>query len=302
MKKAQIVLNPTAGNGKHTKKDLLHKVEKEGFKTAYVSTDEKGWEDFLRNKPDIIFLAGGDGTVHKLAAALLKAPIEARRPPIHLFPYGTANNIATTLKIPSNVPAHEIEFDRRKLRFDYGSISGLKEQVFFLESVGMGIFPELISEMKKKEVEAENTSKKLQRTLEVLLKIIRDFKSEEAEIIADGITIKGKFLMVELMNIKYVGPNLKLAPAADFGDGYLDLVLIPEESRRELQDYLLGLIREDKESLDVRVFSKTIRAKEIEFKHYNTPAHVDDDLVETGKSFKVSVEPAGLQFLEVNAS
>ncbi|GHA44338.1 diacylglycerol kinase [Salinimicrobium marinum] len=301
MKVAQIVHNPTAGNGKHTKKDLLHKVEKEGFETKYVSTDETGWEDFLKNEPDVIFLAGGDGTVHKLAAVLLKAPIVKRRIPIHLFPHGTANNIATTLKIPSNVSAHEINFNGRKLNFDNGSITGLEEQNFFLESVGMGIFPELISEMKKKDIEAETLSEKLQRTLEVLLKIIRNFKAEEAEIVADDITIKGKFLMVELMNIKYVGPNLKLAPAADPGDGYFDLVLIPEESRRELQDYLLKLIKDDRESLDVREFSKTIRAKKVEFKRYRTPAHIDDDLNDTAKSFTVSVQPAGFQFLEITS-
>lgn len=304
MKLAQIVHNPTAGNENHTKEDLLNYLEKDGLEIKYVSTDDEGWEDFRQNDLDIVFVAGGDGTVHKLAATLLRSGERIKKVPVHLLPLGTANNIATTLDIPLDVANHKINTTGPTKSFDCGRIKGIDEQDFFLESVGVGIFPKLISEMEENHVETEAPAEKLQRTLQILLKIIRNFKAEKAEIVADGLTIKGSFLMLELMNIKYVGPNLELAPAADPGDGYLDLVLIPEESRPELEDFLSKMIKDKHQSLDIREFSKTIRAKNIEFRFYGGPLHVDDDLIpgDVAKGFTVAIEPAAFEFLEVKSS
>jgi diacylglycerol kinase (ATP) len=95
----------------------------------------------------------------------------------------------------------------------------------------------------------------------------------------DGITIEGSFLMVELMNIKSVGPNLKLATNADPGDGYFDLVMIPEQNRAELDNYLDKMIEGKPDLVDLNQFVKTIRVRKLKMKWFGSKVHVDDSLI-----------------------
>src|SRR5680860_18619 len=101
MKIAQIIHNPTSGNAEHSKEELIKMVEKTGYEVHYISTNDEGWEKFDQNNLDLIVVAGGDGTVRKLAAVLLKNNVPDKQIPIHVLPFGTANNIARSLGIPT---------------------------------------------------------------------------------------------------------------------------------------------------------------------------------------------------------
>src|SRR5262249_39763741 len=93
-KSARLFHNPGAGHGEHPKEELISLVEAAGFECEYSSTKTEGWEKIEALKADLIVLAGGDGTVRKVAPHILGKEI-----PIGLFPLGTANNIAKTLGI-----------------------------------------------------------------------------------------------------------------------------------------------------------------------------------------------------------
>ena len=196
----------------------------------YVSTEAgDAWKNFRPDNLDIIFLVGGDGTVRKLTEVLL-THISDRRIPVHLLPLGTANNIAKTLRVSKETDNRWMNVDRNMKPFDCGRIVGLPGQQFFLESTGFGIFPELIFEMKGTPAKGDS-SNALQTALKVLLRIVKNFEPRKATIKVDGIVIQGSFLLVELMNIQYLGPNIDLAPGSDPGDGYFELVMIPGKRR-----------------------------------------------------------------------
>jgi diacylglycerol kinase (ATP) len=144
MKIAQIIHNPTAGDTRHDKTALEDLVKNAGFESDYVSTDDENWEKFYRNKMDVILLAGGDGSIRKLAGVLIKRKLTGLRIPIRLLPLGTANNIAETLQINKDINGDN-NLEGETIRFDCGQITGMDSEKFFIESVGMGIFPELIS-------------------------------------------------------------------------------------------------------------------------------------------------------------
>jgi len=55
---------------------------------------EKKWKKALKKPGDIVAVAGGDGTVGKVARRLIGSPT-----PIAILPLGTANNIANTLDV-----------------------------------------------------------------------------------------------------------------------------------------------------------------------------------------------------------
>jgi diacylglycerol kinase (ATP) len=299
MKKVQIIHNPTAGDGEHSREELISMVEEKGYAVRYSSTDEDNWRDFHSNEMDAILVAGGDGTIKKLAKVMLDK-LPGSQLPIRLLPLGTANNIARTLKIPRHKGPSLADFEGEIDRFDCGKITGLPEETYFLESVGFGIFPELIAKMDKNNGSKETTSEKLQRGLEVLLEIVKNFKAQKAKIKVEGITIKGSFLLVELMNIPYLGPNLKLAPHVEQGDGYFNLVIIPEERRADLEDYLEKLINDRGEKVELEKFIKYLRVRKVTMKCKGAAVHVDDYLVKdySGKSFELEIIPGALKFLQ----
>lgn len=298
MKKIQVVHNPTAGDAEQNKKDLLSRLEQNGREISYVSTDDDGWENFSLEEEELIVLCGGDGTVHKLAAVLLKKKKKERKIPIYLVPSGTANNIATTLNL--NLP-RDFKFQENLKNyqlFDFGKISGVSDVEFFLEGVGFGLFPELIRRMKEAdEVPNETAEEKILRTLKVCREIVEEMKPQKVKIDADGETIKGKYLLAEVLNTKHIGPNLKLAPQANPGDGLMDLILISPKDREKLLTYIDRLIKGDTEGVEVHQFVKVIKVKKVKMKSKTSIMHVDDSIFKNGKEFKINLKVKEGEFM-----
>ena len=298
MKQAVLIHNPTAGSGEHSKERLVEVIESAGYEVKYFSTDIPGWERFTKHEAEVIFLAGGDGTVQKLAAELLKAGDPVQKVPVQLLPMGTANNIATTLGL--NIPVEKL-VDLKKLEsFVAGEVEGTGESNFFIEGIGFGIFPRLVKvmkERKEKQGEPEDPEVELKQSLQELLKIVRNYEAREAIIIADGEEITGKFLLIELMNIRFIGPNFDLAPTSKINDGNFELVAIPEEARENLEEYIQDLLNDNRKASleDFTLLRKIRRAR---FKWFGGDMHVDDERIENyqGKEVKVKMNEAAFNF------
>lgn len=297
MRKAQIIHNPTSGDGKHTKRQIIDEVSKTATVESYVSTDKDNWNEKLDQDVDLIFVAGGDGTFHKVANELVKEKHFPSSKPLFLLPCGTANNIARTFEVPKKIKDQQENLLQKTRNFDVGKIQGLKDFDLFFEGVGFGIFPELIKRMDEKNEEYDSTSEELKATFQNLLKIAGKFKARTATIEADGIRIEGAFLLVELINIKYIGPNFLIAPKADPGDGFFDLVLIPETKRVDLVNHLEKLDKNQEQQKDLPDFVQTLRVQKLRMSWAGEEVHVDDDLVPDykGGSFDVDIDAGKLQ-------
>ncbi|GAB2775070.1 diacylglycerol/lipid kinase family protein [Salinimicrobium soli] len=302
MKKAQILHNPTSGDAEHEKDEIRKIVEKSAEVTAYLSTDRPFWERFVSKDAEIIFVAGGDGTVHKVAKFLLFKDRLPALTPIFLMPYGTANNIAHTLHIPEKIKDPRLVSDAELLPFDVGRVKGAQGMDLFLEGMGFGIFPKLIKEMRGREKEDGTPSEELQHTLKHLVKLVEHYVPGKAEFQFDNNEVEGHFLLAECLNINFIGPNIKLAPHADPGDGQLDLVLIREDKREELISYLKSLIAGTEKPEILKEFTETHRVRKLKMKWSGSDVHVDDDLVEDYKNtfLEVEVDPAQLRFVPGN--
>ncbi|MCD6064555.1 MAG: diacylglycerol kinase, partial [Flavipsychrobacter sp.] len=149
MKVAKLLHNPKAGDGEHSKEDLVAMIEEQGYKCLYASTKEKGWNEI---EPDVDFLvvAGGDGTVRKVATELLGRKVIDRNYPIAVLPMGTANNIGRTFGFGTDEAAVASWSAENIQKIDVGKVHGLEEDIFFLEGFGFGLFPNLMKEMKKR--------------------------------------------------------------------------------------------------------------------------------------------------------
>lgn len=290
MKSIKLFHNPTAGEGEHSKEDLIKQIEKAGYDCSYSSTKKTDFEESIPEDTDIIVLAGGDGTVRKLAAHLLEKPLREKSGPIGLLPAGTANNIARTLGIRGK-PDEIIETwsEGHTQAFDIGKITGLTKGMFMLEGLGFGVFPKLIKEMKERKdnERSDDPEKELRDALTRLHKIVTEYKTRECNIQVDDKVYSGKYLMVEIMNIQSLGPNLNLSPKADPSDGELEVILIPESQREELADYV---IRRMKHGKDEAFFYKPIKARKIKVAWKGHLVHIDDELVKVEKFEEITVD------------
>lgn len=288
MQVAKLLHNPTAGEGLSSKKKLVSVIESAGIECSYSSTKEPGWEKFDSDKTDFIIVAGGDGTVRKVSKKILDQKLLKKKPPIGLLPVGTANNIANSLGI-SDSPKKVIKSWGRKTlaKFDVGRIYGLKDAHFFLESLGYGIFPRLIREMKKlNDKEKDTPEKKLKLAQEKLYDIIQKYEAKHYNIQVNKVDCSGEFLLVEVMNTPTIGPNLHLAPLAKPGDGELEVVLISEEQRNDFADYVARLIRGDKRPPMFNI----LKAKNLQISCDADKLHVDDELIALKKPIDLKIE------------
>ena len=134
MRQAHIIYNPEAGNKELTKEKLMALIEAEGFKCGYSSTKE---EDGITISDDTEFLivAGGDGTVRKVAMKLLKGKWKGKNLPIALLPIGIANNIAKTLQIKGTPEAIIQSWNNSTIKkYDVGFVEDAPALIFFLKA------------------------------------------------------------------------------------------------------------------------------------------------------------------------
>jgi diacylglycerol kinase (ATP) len=297
MKRTILLHNPSAGDNDFSKKELVKLIKKEGFECSYASVKEEGWDTF-GNDTDFLIVAGGDGTVRRAAKALMKRKLLDKQYPLALLPHGTANNIATALQIEGHAKDIVPHWHHYHLKsFDIGKIHGLRDDLFFLEAFGYGIFPKLMKVMDKIEGEiGDGVEEKLKAARVVLYDVVQNYEARPCTIIADGVEHSGNYIMVEVMNIRSLGPNLVLAADADPGDGMLDVVMVSEANRKKFESFLLGRIngKEDSE------FSfTTVRAKKVKIMWNGKDIHADDERLKVEKPLEIDIEilPDMLQFM-----
>ena len=296
MKRVNLLHNPTAGDNDFSQKELVKLIEAEGFECQYSSVKDDNWADF-KVDTDFLIIAGGDGTVRRVAKAIMQRKRLDKQYPLALLPHGTANNIACALQIDGEVGdiVKSWHSENRK-RFDIGKIYGLGDDRFFLEGFGYGVFPRLMKVMSKIEEEiGDSAEEKLKAALAVLYDVVLNYEARDCRIVVDGTEHAGRFLLVEVMNIRSIGPNLVLAPNADPGDGELEVVLIPESDREKFEAFVLSHINGNDDKFDFT----TIKGKNIELYGDGKDLHIDDERLKVEKPVEIRIEmqPDMLNFI-----
>lgn len=287
-KKATVLHNPGAGEGETSKNELIRKIESAGYECSYSSTKEFHWANIETQKSDFLILAGGDGTVRKVAEELLARKVIDKKLPIALLPMGTANNIAKTLGITGS-PADIIAgWEKSSVKsFDVGIIDGLEEPGFFLESFGFGIFPKLMLEMKKqKKNDLPDPKEKIRAAWKILYDLVLSSTPKPCRLQVDDIDCSGEFLLVEVMNIRSIGPNLHLAPDSDPGDGQFDVVFVTERQRAALADY----VHNKMQGVDVPFDFPGLKAQRLVVRWDGKHAHVDDEYCKIDPPAAIRIE------------
>lgn len=247
-------------------------------------------------------MAGGDGTVGKVAKRLIDS-----RTPIAVLPTGTANNIATSLGIANKKLPDLIKgwTRARCVNFDVGLAKGPWGSEYFIEGFGIGLFAEAMSQLDESEngdlADSGESKQIIKSVLSLLKKHLQKHPAKKITMRLDGKDLSGDYVVLEALNICSVGPNLKLAPKADFNDGFLDVVVVPKSERAQLRNYLADTIKNKNAPPDLPIR----RGQHLQIEWESSPVHIDDmawpeaddEIPVRLNAIHVDVHPAALVFL-----
>ena len=229
--RATLVHNPTAGTGSPTTNELLEILEAAGISATGYKAKDKNLAKILSRASGLVIAAGGDGTIARVVTQL-----KDREMRVAILPLGTANNIALSFGITG--PVEEVvagwkHGNERKL--DIGVAGGPFEQRRFVEAVGVGALADVTSRRIKDE---GSLAKQRERGRDAIRQELRKAEPIKVKLTLDGRPFKAEVLLLEIMNIGFVGPNLRLATEADAGDGRFDVVFVPADSRDDMLEWL----------------------------------------------------------------
>ena len=301
--KVTLIHNPDAGSDDQTcGEDPVELIRRAGHQLIYQSSKDSHWKNALDRPADLIAVAGGDGIVGTVAELMV-----GRGTPIAVLPLGTANNIAKTLNLMDFSLAQLINgwSAARRKKFDAGVANGPWGSAHFVEGLGIGLFTDMMTRLDARGnvdlAHLTEPEEKITSVLEMLQARLLTCPEIELHVTVDGRDLSGEYILLEVMNIKSIGPNLFLAPAADPGDGLFDVVCLT----RGAHDTLDRCLEECKEGNQAPTGLPVQRGKQIHIEWEGTPIHIDDQAwPESGANFPpsltvidIAVEPQSLEFL-----
>jgi len=268
-----LIHNPGAGDQDEDGESLRKLLRDAGHEVRYQSAKQDGWKRALKKPADLIVIAGGDGTVGRVIRRVADRGI-----PLALLPSGTANNIARSLEQVER-PFEELVRGwekARRVKLDVGVAKGPWGERNFIEGVGFGLFAGLLAshELEKKPKGKRRGAGGVETALRRLSKDATRVEAIEVTAKLDGRDLSGHYLMLEALNLRYVGPNMHLAIDSVPGDGEFEVVLVTEDERERLVHYLESW-QDNRERLAVL---PSHRGKRLQIEWTGFPLHIDDKL------------------------
>jgi diacylglycerol kinase family enzyme len=296
-----LIHHPGAGDDDQPDAEALQKLlQRHGHTVNYQSADDPLWAAVLDAPADLVAVAGGDGTVGRVAKKLIGRDIA-----IAPVPLGTANNISKTLGL-TELTLDEIVAQWRsgqRINFDVGVANGPWGTRYFVEAVGVGLFACTISEAEENNTlqKLKDTDAKIAYAIGMLRERLVRCAPHALTIRLDGKSLSGEYVLLEVMNMEFVGPNLYLAPDMRPDDGQLDVVLVTTSERDKLRQSLANW----QDGAHHRPNLTRYRASEIELEWNGFEVHFDDEAWPTSNKdappvlsqIQIKVERDALQFL-----
>lgn len=225
-----LIHKPKAGEGDWPAGRVLGAVHDAGLRARYLSIDEEGWKHALDEDSSLIIVAGGDGTVERVACAL-----RGRSATFAILPIGGSNNIARSFGAyyPPDQVLGRLQAARRK-PLHLCQAQGANGLHCFVESVGIGALARSSMRLPNERPRGE----KRDRGRLALRDELRKATPAPARVSIDGEMLSDEVLLVEVMNIGTIGPNLRLVPGWDPEAPYLTVTWLPSSGRQAMVDWL----------------------------------------------------------------
>jgi diacylglycerol kinase (ATP) len=180
------------------------------------------WILAQRSAADLVIVGGGDGTLNAAAEALVEAGL-----PLGILPLGTANDLARTLQIPTDlVEASRVIAAGRTHRIDLGRVNG--KHFFNVASVGLSV-----RVARELDVEVKRRWGVLGYPL-TLWRALGRHRAFRAEIRCNGTRARVPTIQISVGNGRHYGGGMTIAADAAIDDGLLDVVSLAPQGLVEL--------------------------------------------------------------------
>lgn len=267
-----LIHNDDAGDDeKLTPNQLVGLIEQAGHIVAACSIKTREWQVALTRARDLVAVAGGDGTVGAVARRMVGSPT-----PLAVLPAGTANNIAKSLGCAGwDTPRLIAGWScAERASFNAGWALGPWGMRHFIEGIGIGLFTEALPWISSHERMHHFPlgSDRMAAAIRQLRDYLQGCVAQPLNARLDGRTLSGRYVLFEVMNTRYVGPNLLLAPGAAHGEDRLHVACVTERQRDELDKYLAEWRHDSPWPAGLEV--QTGRRVELEWTGYSL--HLDD--------------------------
>lgn len=274
-RRALFLVNHHSRRGQKSLPQATEQLKQLGFELVEESTENPQQLPELicryRDRVDLVIVGGGDGTLNAAAAGLVETQL-----PLGILPLGTANDLARTLGIPTDIPrACNIIAKGRNLPIDLGRVN---DQYFF-NVASFGLSTKITEQLTKDVKKRWGIFAYAVTAFRVLLQT-RPFR---AEIRLNGESIKVKTVQISVGNGRFYGGGMAIAHDATINDQTLDLYsleidhwwqiipILPAMSRGRQANWPRVVAREAKE---VEVFTRRPRSINTDGEiTTETPAH-----------------------------
>ncbi len=221
-----ILYNPISRNGANTNivekvvKKMKKKHESVRVKSLLEIEDKK---EFLSNlDPETkIIIVGGDGTLNRVANEIRGI---GNLPEIYLYKAGTGNDFLRSLKNKKKLTRID------QYLINLPNVTFKNEDIVFLNGIGLG-FDALVCHT----VEESKKKKNKLNFFSSVFKSLKNFQPFDFEVEIDGKRQRFEDAwFVSIMNSKYFGGGMKIAPKADRESDTLEVVVIHGISKFKL--------------------------------------------------------------------
>ncbi|MCC6371999.1 MAG: YegS/Rv2252/BmrU family lipid kinase [Bacteroidia bacterium] len=217
-RKLLFIINPNAGKKMSDK--IVEIIRKEFPENIYyqliVWKDPNHFQEITtllktQEYTDAIAV-GGDGTVNRVASAILNTNIA-----LGIIPAGSGNGLARSLGLSMNIEEVIKQIAQgRKAKVDSGTVNGTP---FFCTS-GIG-FDAHIGHLF-----ATSVKRGLQSYIKITLRELFRYRAKEYTIRFNNIEIKKKAFLITVANAGQYGNDFYIAPQANMHDGLFHLVIL----------------------------------------------------------------------------
>ena len=249
----------------------------------------------VREGAQRVAVAGGDGTI-----ALAVQEIAHSNTVLGIIPQGTANNFASALRLPQDLPsALRVLLDGVVREVDLGRAAAIQEwrrdgdeggrsQRLFTEAAGVGMFADILA------LYGAGTNKNFFRALYAMARVILSLRPRRLRLIVDGETHSERATLCIVANTYRMAYAIPVAPGAKITDGELDVVIVGDLKLSELLPYYRAFRAQVHATLPK---VSMLRAREVRIEtHHRMNVHCDDRVIGTTPA-TITAQPRALKVL-----
>ncbi len=284
MEKVRFIYNAKSGETVITEylDEIISIYQNKGFsivpyRLTFADEEEEDMLGDIDTSYNHILIAGGDGTVNYVVNAMKSYNIDL---PVAVLPVGTANDFATMLGVPADIP----KACRRILAGDVVNVDlGLANEEYFVNVFSCGLFTEV---SQKTPTILKNNFGKLAYYFGGLGEL-PSFRKMHITLESDNGNYEGSSIIFFVFNGQTAG-QLRLAHTSKIDDGLLDVLVIKGDNPLDTLRTIFHFIKRTPKSYPAGIYHT--QCSELTVYSYNDE-HTDID-GEPGPRFPVRISCA----------